>query len=317
MSTNVSATPNSTSSVKWARVKRRLSRDWQLYIFVLPGLIYYIVFHYFPLYGIQIAFKDYKAVLGINGSEWVGLEHFKTFFTSYMSWTLIKNTLLLNLYALLWSFPLPIILSLLLNRVGSAKFKKFTQTVIYVPHFVSTVVLAGMLYIFLDPTNGFVNILISVLGGTPQYFMAEPQWFRTVFIGSAVWQNSGWGTIIYIAALTSVDQELYESARIDGASILKQIIYIDLPTIIPMAMMMLILNSGSIMNGNMQKTLLLQTAGNKATSNTIGVYVYTMGLTNAQFSYTAAIGLFQNVISFIMVMTVNKITKEASSISMF
>ena len=280
-------------------------------------MIYYIVFHYFPLYGIQIAFKDYKAVLGINGSEWVGLEHFKTFFTSYMSWTLIKNTLLLNLYALLWSFPLPIILSLLLNRVGSAKFKKFTQTVIYVPHFVSTVVLAGMLYIFLDPTNGFVNILISVLGGTPQYFMAEPQWFRTVFIGSAVWQNSGWGTIIYIAALTSVDQELYESARIDGASILKQIIYIDLPTIIPMAMMMLILNSGSIMNGNMQKTLLLQTAGNKATSNTIGVYVYTMGLTNAQFSYTAAIGLFQNVISFIMVMTVNKITKEASSISMF
>ena len=280
-------------------------------------MIYYIVFHYFPLYGIQIAFKDYKAVLGINGSEWVGLEHFKTFFTSYMSWTLIKNTLLLNLYALLWSFPLPIILSLLLNRVGSAKFKKFTQTVIYVPHFVSTVVLAGMLYIFLDPTNGFVNILISALGGTPQYFMAEPQWFRTVFIGSAVWQNSGWGTIIYIAALTSVDQELYESARIDGASILKQIIYIDLPTIIPMAMMMLILNSGSIMNGNMQKTLLLQTAGNKATSNTIGVYVYTMGLTNAQFSYTAAIGLFQNVISFIMVMTVNKITKEASSISMF
>ena len=163
MSTNVSATPNSTSSVKWARVKRRLSRDWQLYIFVLPGLIYYIVFHYFPLYGIQIAFKDYKAVLGINGSEWVGLEHFKTFFTSYMSWTLIKNTLLLNLYALLWSFPLPIILSLLLNRVGSAKFKKFTQTVIYVPHFVSTVVLAGMLYIFLDPTNGFVNILIFII----------------------------------------------------------------------------------------------------------------------------------------------------------
>lgn len=317
------STTTVTPSVKkekrfdWGKIRRRLIRDWELYVFVLPALVYYIIFHYMPLYGIQIAFKDYKAVLGIQGSEWVGLKHFKDFFGSYLAWPLIKNTLLLNLYGLLWSFPIPVILALFLNRLGSAKFKKFTQTVIYIPHFVSTVVLAGMLYIFLDPTNGFVNILISALGGTPQYFMAEPGWFRTVFIASAVWQSSGWGTIIYIAALTAVDQELYESAKIDGASILQQIFYIDLPTIVPMAMMMLILNSGSIMNGNMQKTLLLQTAGNKATSNTIGVYVYTMGLTNAQFSYTAAIGLFQNVISFIMVMTVNKITKEASSISMF
>lgn len=316
MSTNVSV-PQKGKTFSWASIKRRLSRDWQLYIFVLPAVIYYVVFHYMPLYGIQIAFKDYKAVLGIEGSPWVGLKHFQAFFTSYLAWPLIKNTLLLNLYNLLWSFPIPIILSLLLNRLQGPRFKKFTQTVIYVPHFVSTVVLAGMLYIFLDPTNGFVNIIISALGGTPQYFMAEPNWFRTVFIASAIWQSSGWGTIIYIAALTGVDQELYESAKIDGANILQQIFYIDLPTIIPMAMMMLILNSGSIMNGNMQKTLLLQTAGNKATSNTIGVYVYTMGLTNAQFSYTAAIGLFQNIISFIMVVTVNTITKKASSISMF
>ena len=200
---------------------------------------------------------------------------------------------------------------------GQPKFKKFSQTVIYVPHFVSTVVLAGMMYIFLDPNNGFVNAIIKALGGTPQYFMAESRWFRTVFVASGQWQNAGWGTIVYLAALTGINQEMYEAARIDGASILKQIWYIDLPSIIPMAMMMLILNAGSVMAGNMTKTLLLQTAGNKGASNTIGVYVYTMGLTQAQFSYTAAIGLFQNVVSFVMVMSVNAVSKKLSSISMF
>lgn len=316
MSTNVPVVQKGESSA-WTRIKRQLARDWQLYLFVLPGVIYYVIFHYLPLYGIQIAFKDYKAVQGIMGSAWVGLKHFKAFFSSYLCGTLILNTLLVNMYNLLFGFPIPILLSLLLNRVMAPKFKKFTQTVIYIPHFVSTVVMAGMLYIFLDPTNGVINTLIAALGGTPQYFMAEPGWFRTVFIASGQWQNAGWGTIIYIAALTAIDQELYEAARIDGASILAQIFYIDLPSIIPMGMMMLILNSGQIMAGNMTKTLLLQTAGNKATSNTIGVYVYTMGLTSGQFSYTAAIGLFQNIISFIMVMSVNMISKKASSISMF
>lgn len=316
MSTNVSAVQKGEASA-WTRIKRQFARDWQLYLFVLPGVIYYVIFHYLPLYGIQIAFKDYKAVQGIAGSAWVGLEHFRTFFSSYLCGTLILNTLLVNMYNLIIGFPIPIILSLLLNRVMAPKFKKFTQTVIYIPHFVSTVVMAGMLYIFLDPTNGVINTLIAALGGTPQYFMAEPGWFRTVFIASGQWQNAGWGTIIYIAALTAIDQELYEAAKIDGASILAQIFYIDLPSIVPMAMMMLILNSGQIMAGNMTKTLLLQTAGNKATSNTIGVYVYTMGLTSGQFSYTAAIGLFQNIISFIMVMTVNMISKKFSSISMF
>ena len=316
MSTNVSAVQKGEASA-WTRIKRQFARDWQLYLFVLPGVIYYVIFHYLPLYGIQIAFKDYKAVQGIAGSAWVGLEHFRTFFSSYLCGTLILNTLLVNMYNLIIGFPIPIILSLLLNRVMAPKFKKFTQTVIYIPHFVSTVVMAGMLYIFLDPTNGVINTLIAALGGTPKYFMAEPGWFRTVFIASGQWQNAGWGTIIYIAALTAIDQELYEAAKIDGASILAQIFYIDLPSIVPMAMMMLILNSGQIMAGNMTKTLLLQTAGNKATSNTIGVYVYTMGLTSGQFSYTAAIGLFQNIISFIMVMTVNMISKKFSSISMF
>ena len=306
------------SSVKREKDKgQAIGRDWQLYIFILPAVVFYIVFHYLPLYGIQIAFKDYKAVQGITGSAWVGLKHFKTFFSSYLAKQLIVNTLAVNIFNLLWGFPLPVILSLLLNRLPSERFKKFNQTVIYIPHFVSTVVLAGMLYIFLDPNNGIVNKFIAFLGGTPQYFMAESKWFRTVFVASSIWQNTGWNTIIYIAALTGIDQEMYEAAKIDGATILQQIWYIDMPSIIPMAMMMLILNSGQVMAGNMQKTLLLQTSGNKGTSNTIGMYVYSMGLTQGQFSYTAAIGLFQNVVSFLMVITVNTISNKLSSISMF
>lgn len=298
-------------------LRRQFASNWQLYLFVLPGVIYYLVFHYLPLYGVQIAFRDYKIAEGITGSKWVGLANFRTFFESYLSWTIIKNTLVLNLYSLLFSFPIPIIFSLLLNRIQSKAYKKFTQTVIYIPHFVSTVVLAGMLYIFLDPTFGFVNKIIETFGGEAKYFMADSSWFRTVFIASGIWQNAGWNTIVYLAALTGIDAELYEAAKIDGASILKQIQHIDLPSILPMAMMMLILNSGSIMAGNMQKTLLLQTPGNMEVSNTIGVYVYQMGLTNAQFSYTAAIGLFQNIVSFIMVCSVNFVSRKMSSISMF
>ncbi|MGI5899896.1 MAG: ABC transporter permease [Christensenellales bacterium] len=316
MSTNTSLQTHLQRN-KWRMLKRQVANSWQLYFFVLPGLIYYAVFHYLPLYGIQIAFKDYKAIQGVMGSSWVGLKHFDTFFKSYLSWPLVRNTLLVNFYALIFGFPVPVILSLLLNRVSMPKFKKFSQTVIYIPHFISTVVLAGMLYIFLEPTNGFVNKIVSVLGGNPQFFMAESAWFRRIFVISAIWQNSGWNTIVYIAALTSIDQEMYEAATLDGASIIKQIWYIDIPSIIPMAMMMLILNSGQIMAGNMQKTLLLQTAGNKGTSNTIGVYVYQIGLQSGQFSYTAAIGLFQNIISFLMVSTVNYISKRFSSISMF
>ncbi len=310
-----------TSSVRnksfWHDIRRRLVRDWQLYLFVLPGVLFYIVFHYMPLYGIQIAFKHYRAVDGISGSAWVGFKYFQEFFESYLSWDLIRNTLLVNLYSLIFGFPIPVIMALLLNRLNAPRFKKFTQTVIYIPHFISVVVLAGMLIIFLDPNTGFVNKIISALGGTPQYFMAESRWFRTIFVVSGIWQNAGWNTIVYLAALTNIDQEMYEAARIDGASIFQQIWYIDLPCIMPMAMMMLILNSGQIMAGNMQKTLLLQKPGNMGTSNTIGVYVYTMGLGSGQFSYTAAIGLFQNVISFIMVLTVNQISKRFSSISMF
>lgn len=315
--TQITAQDKTNKYFRKKSLRRQFENNWQLYLFVLPGVIYYIIFHYLPLYGVQIAFKNYKVADGITGSEWVGLANFYTFFDSHMSWVIIKNTLILNLYSLILSFPIPIILSLLLNRIQSENYKKFTQTVIYIPHFVSTVVLAGMMYIFLDPSFGFVNKIIEAFGGTAKYFMADSDWFRTIFVASGIWQNAGWNTIVYIAALTGIDTELYEAAEIDGATILKQIWYIDLPSILPMAMMMLILNSGGIMAGNMQKTLLLQTPGNMSVSNTIGVYVYEMGLSNAQFSYTAAIGLFQNLVSFVMVYSVNAVSRKVSSISMF
>lgn len=295
----------------------RLKRDWQVYVLLLPGILYFIIFHYIPLYGIQIAFKDFKVSLGITGSPWIGFENFTTFFQSYLFSRLISNTLLLNLFDLLWGFPIPIILALMLNRIRQERFKKFTQTVIYIPHFISTVVMAGMLYIFLSPSSGIINQLIQFLGGESIYFMAEAKWFRTVYIASGIWQSAGWNTILYIAALTSVDTELYEAATLDGANILQKIRHIDLPSVLPIAVMMLILNCGKIMGGDTQKALLLQTSANLTNSEIIGTYVYSVGLGQAKYSYTAAIGLFQNVIGFIMIMTVNSVSKKLSSVGLF
>lgn len=298
-------------------LKTKLLNDWQLYVLILPGVIYFIVFHYVPLYGIQIAFKDFKVSKGIVDSAWVRFDNFKTFFNSYYCGRLIINTLLLNVYSLLWSFPVPVVLALLLNRIKQERFKKFTQTVIYIPHFISTVVMAGMLYIFLSPETGMINRLINVLGGQSIYFMAEAGWFRTVYIASGIWQSAGWGTILYIAALTGVDQEVYEAATLDGASVMQKIRHIDIPSILPIAVMMLILECGKIMGGDTQKALLLQTKSNTATSDIIGLYVYNVGLGQAKYSYTAAIGLFQNLIGFVMIVVVNTISKRVSSVSMF
>jgi putative aldouronate transport system permease protein len=295
---------------------RRFESEWQIYLLLLPAMAYIIIFEYLPMYGIQVAFRDYKAVQGILGSRWVGLEHYRTFFSSFYWKRLLVNTFLLNFYGLIWGFPVPIILALLLNRVEYPRMKKFTQTAIYIPHFISTVVIAGMIYMFLSPTNGIINRLIVALGGKSIFFMVAPEWFRTVFIASGIWQGAGWGTIVYLAALTSIDPEMYEAATIDGATILQKIRYIDIPSIIPIAMMLLILNSGSMLSSNTQKALLLQTSGNIPTSDIIGLYIYNVGLGQAKFSYTAAIGLLLNVINFFIIMTVNTISKKTSEISM-
>lgn len=291
--------------------------NWQLYVLILPAIIYFIVFNYMPLYGIQIAFKDFKAVFGISGSKWVGFKHFENFFHAYYFKRLLANTLLLNVYNLLWSFPVPIILAILLNQIKGSKIKRFIQTSIYVPYFISTVVLAGMLYIFLSPTSGIFNILRQALGMKSVDFMSDAKAFRTIYIVSGIWQSAGWGTILYIASLSGVDPSLYEAAEIDGASIWQKIRYIDMPSIVPVIVMVFILDCGKLLSSNTDKALVMQTAGNIPTSDIIGVYVYNVGLGSGQFSYTTAIGLFINIINFIIIITANQISKKISDVGLF
>lgn len=291
--------------------------NWQLYVLILPAIIYFIVFNYMLLYGIQIAFKDFKAVFGISGSKWVGLKHFENFFHAYYFKRLLANTLLLNVYNLLWSFPVPIILAILLNQIKGPKIKRFIQTSIYVPYFISTVVLVGMLYIFLSPTSGIFNILRQALGMKSVDFMSDAKAFRTIYIVSGIWQSAGWGTILYIASLSGVDPSLYEAAEIDGASIWQKIRYIDMPSIVPVIVMVFILDCGKLLSSNTDKALVMQTAGNIPTSDIIGVYVYNVGLGSGQFSYTTAIGLFINIINFIIIITANQISKKISDVGLF
>ncbi|MBQ5959058.1 MAG: sugar ABC transporter permease [Firmicutes bacterium] len=294
-----------------------LKNDWQIYVLLLPAILYFFFVHYLPMYGIQIAFRDYKAVYGITESPWVGLKHFRNFFGSYYWKRLFANTLLLNIYGLIAGFPIPILIAILLNQTNSKKFKSFTQTVIYVPHFISTVVLAGMIYIFLSPTNGIINHLLTSMGRNSIYFMAESRWFRPIYIITGIWQNAGWDSILYIAALTGIDPQLYEAATIDGANKLQKIRYIDLPSLVPIITMLLVLNCGQLLGSNTEKALLFQTPGNIDTSDVLGVYVYTMGLGGGQFSYTAAIGLCLNVISFIMIILVNTLVRRMNGSSLF
>ena len=298
-------------------LKGVLKNNWQLYLLVLPAVIYFVVFNYLPLYGIQIAFKDYKAVDGIAGSAWVGVKHFKNFFNAYYFKRLLSNTLLLNVYYLLWSFPVPLILAIFLNQIRGKKKKRFIQTSIYVPYFISTVVLAGMLYIFLSPTSGILNFARTAMGLKAVDFMSEASAFRPIYIISGIWQAAGYGTILYIATLTGIDPSLYEAAEIDGASIWQKIRFIDIPSLIPTAMMVFILDCGKMLASDTNKALVMQTPGNIPTSDIIGVYVYNVGLGSGQFSYTAAIGLFVNIINFILIISVNQVSKRMTDVGLF
>jgi putative aldouronate transport system permease protein len=299
------------------RASRSFRRHWQLYVFLLPVAAYFIMFHYAPLYGVQIAFRDYKFVKGITGSKWVGLKQFSDFFKSYYSGRLVLNTFLLNIYGLLWSFPVPIIMAILLNQFAHKRLKSAIQTLIYVPHFISTVVMVGLLYLFLSPSNGIVNKGLLSLGASSIFFMMEPGWFRTLFIASDIWQHAGWSTILFIAALTAIDQELYEAASVDGASKVQKILFIDVPHLASIAGIMLILSCGSMLVSNTDKALLMQTPGNMPVSDIIGVYVYQQGLGKAQFSYTAAINLFVNAVNFVTIITVNTVSRKLGETSLF
>lgn len=306
-----------TKKSKLNKIKKVIAKDWQLYLLALPAVIYFVIFHYFPMYGIQIAFKDFMPVKGIIDSPWVGLKHFNRFFSSYQFWALLKNTLGVSIYQLVAGFPIPIIMALMLNQTRNKHFKKIVQTVTYAPHFISVVVLVGMMGIFLSPRSGLINYIITFFGGKPIFFMGEPALFKSVYVWSGVWQNAGWGTIIYLAALAGISPELYEAAKVDGATKWQIIRHVDIPGIIPTAVILLIMNVGSIMNVGFQKVFLMQNPLNLSTSEIISTYVYKVGLIQSQYSYSTAIGLFNTVINVILLVSVNKFAKKVGETSLW
>jgi len=307
------------SAGRWERFRRKLiyRHEWQLFLLVLPLVAYFFIFHYIPMYGVQIAFRRYSITRGIWEAPWVGLLYFRKFVTSPMFLALLKNTLILSFYNLLISFPLPLIFALALNHARSGRLKKFAQTVTFAPHFISLVVMVGMLYLFLSPSTGVVNVLLRAVGIEPIYFMGSNAWFRHIFVFSWAWQHTGYQAIIFLAALTSVDLSLYEAATMDGASKLQKIWYIDIPSIMPTVVTMLLLKVGRMLNVDFQKALLMQTALNLDTSEIIGTYVYKTGLINAQFSYSTAINLFQTVINLLLIISVNQLSRRVTNESLW
>ncbi|MBO0994689.1 MULTISPECIES: sugar ABC transporter permease [unclassified Bacillus (in: firmicutes)] len=284
---------------------------------ILPVIAYFVIFHYVPMYGVQIAFKDFIASKGITGSEWVGFKHFIRFFDSYHFWRLMKNTLGIGVYELLVGFPVPIILALMINEVRLKFFKRTVQTVTYAPHFLSTVVLVGMIIIFLSPDSGVVNQLIQLFGGKEISFLTEPQWFKTVYVFSGVWQSMGWSSIIYLAALAGIDPQLHESAIMDGANRWQRIWNINIPGILPTIIILLILNTGSIVSVGFEKVFLMQNDLNLEASDVIATYVYRSGILDAEFSFASAVGLFSTIINFILLITVNSIAKKVGQTSLW
>jgi multiple sugar transport system permease protein/putative aldouronate transport system permease protein len=294
-----------------ARTLKAIKRSWQLYALLALPMLYLIVFKYVPMYGVQIAFRDYSVIQGLSDSPWAGLKHFERFVTAHNFWQILRNTLVLNGYQLLAGFPLPIVLALALNYVARRWFKRSVQMVSYAPHFISVVVLVGITLQFLAP-GGLINQLLGVVGIGPIHFMGEPAYWKSIFVWSGVWQHLGFNCIIYLAALTSIDPTLHEAAVMDGANKLQRIRDIDLPGIMPVAVILLILNMGQLLDTGFEKVLLLQNPLNLRTSEVIDTYVYRVGLDSAvpNFSYAAAIGLFKAVIGLILIVAANQLAKR-------
>lgn len=298
------------------RFKADLKRNKYIYIMFLPVIAYYLIFCYLPMYGVTIAFKKYVPNKGILGSDWIGFKHFIDFFESRYFLRILRNTLILSIYSIIFSFPIPIIFALLLNELQSTNFKKVIQTATYLPHFISLVVICGMIVDFTSST-GLFNQIASLFGKDPILFLMDPKYYRTIYIGSGIWQNFGWGSIIYIAAIAGVDQELYEASYIDGAGRLRQTFFVTIPGILPTIVIMLILRIGNIMSIGYEKTLLLYNSLTMDVADIISTFVYRKGLLEANYSYSAAVGLFNNIINFIMLVSVNKISRNLTETSLW
>lgn len=300
-----------------SRLLKSIVSRYDLYLMLLLPIGWYLVFHYGPMYGVQIAFKNFSPARGILESPWAGFVHFERFFDSYYFGRLLWNTISINLYSLLFAFPIPIMLALLINEIRSKTFSKLVQNVTYIPHFISVVVMVGMLTLFFSTRGGPINTIIEALGGTSIRFLDTAEWFKPIFIGSNIWQGMGWQSIIYIAALSGVNPQLYEAAKIDGASRLQRIWHVSIPGILPVIVILLILDIGHFMNVGFEKILLMQNNLNIESSDVISTFVYTTGILKGEYSYTAAIGLFNSVINLTLLVMVNRFARKKAETSLW
>ena len=295
----------------------RIRRNGGLYLLMIPAMIIFICFTYLPMYGIVIAFKNFKPARGILGSEWAGLRYFKKYFSSYMFSNTIRNTLVISIYTILITFPLPILIALMCNQMYAKRFKKFFQVSTYLPHFISTVVMCGMIVLFLSPSSGVIPKILGYIGVQTGDLMGKASAFSSIYVWTEAWQHVGWDSIMYIAALSAVDPQLYEAAVVDGANKWQKMRSIDIPLLMPTAVVLFILRAGSVMSVGFEKVYLLQNDLNISASEIISTYVYKMGLKSNQYSYSAAIGLFNNVVNFILLLSVNFIASKMGDTSLF
>nr|WP_234489221.1 ABC transporter permease subunit [Paenibacillus sp. S28] len=305
-----------SESSGFRRTWGRIERNWGLYVLLLPAAILLLLFSYKPMYGVLIAFKDYSPALGIMGSPWAGMKYFEKFFHSYQFNITIKNTLIISLYSIV-TFPIPIVLALMVNQMRASRFKRFFQTVTYMPHFISTVVMVGLMLILLSPGSGLIGSIYRLFGAEAPNIMGSAGMFSSVYVWSDVWQHAGWDSIIYIAALSAVDPSLYEAATVDGASRWQKIRYIDIPMLIPTAVTLFILRMGGLLGVGFEKVYLMQNNLNISSSEVISTYVYKIGLLSSQYSFSSAINLFNTLINFVLLILVNQISKKLSSNSLW
>lgn len=296
---------------------RNMRCHYDLYLMMVPAVVVIFIFNYLPMYGIQLAFREFNPLMGLTGGKWVGLKYVEKFIDSYQFWNLIANTLRLSLSTLVFSFPLPILLALVFNHLRTERSKKIMQTVVYMPHFISTVVMVGMLQVFFSSKAGLMNSIVHFVTGYDGNLLGDTRLFPVVYVVSEIWQHAGWNSIIYLAALSSIDVAIYDAARIDGASGWQVIRHIDLPSLLPTCIILLILNMGSVLSVGFEKAYLMQNSLNLPVSEVISTYVYKIGMVNSQYSYSAAISLFNTVINFFFVFAVNLIARRVGDISLW
>lgn len=299
------------------RLGDHFKREWQIYVLLLPTIIWFGLFLYKPMYGLQIAFKDYSIFRGIDGSPWIGFEHFQTLFGNDQFLRAIKNTVIISFFTLLFGFPAPIILALMFNEILNQTYKRTAQTIVYLPHFISTVIIAGIVMTAFSPSAGIVNTVLEWFGMDPVYFLTKPEWFRPIFVGSGIWQEAGFQSIVYLAAIAGVNPSLYESAVVDGASRWQMMWKVTLPSILPTIIIMLIIRIGNLLEVGFELIILLYQPATYETADVINTFIYRQGLQQGQYDLAAAAGLFNAVVAFVLVMTANTISKRVSRTSLW